>query len=347
MSAGYLQINGEQVKIVSGHVAAKKGWLYWVLNLPDATGVCRPKWVATHLKEKGNKTKAKDMLNDVRAEWTKKNYLTLHDLEEKSDSEGSVIIEKKPEQEAPLFYDLLLEWLEYKYRIATQQALGKKSLELNTYAGYETNVRNPIGPYFQKHPIKVTELSKEDLEEFYTAQLIQEEKSVTTVKHYHAVIHGALEYAIEQKLIKANLSSRIGFPSQKAFKGDYYYIHEVRELFEVVKDTKMEIPVVLACFYGLRREEVLGLKWSAFNFANNVFTIRHTVTSCNVKGEHRELVKDRAKSKTSLRSLPLVPFIKSWFLEKKQSKRPTKSYVGGPTPKSSRIISVSILWASG
>ncbi len=121
-----------------------------------------------------------------------------------------------------MFYALLLEWLEYKYRVATQQFLGKKSLELITYAGYETNVKNSIGPYFLSHPIKVTELSKEDLEEFYTAQLIHEEKSVTTVKHYHAVIHGALEYAIGRKLRKANPSSRIGFPSQKAFKGDYY-----------------------------------------------------------------------------------------------------------------------------
>ncbi len=88
------------------------------------------------------------------------------------------------------------------------------------------------------------------------------------------------------------------------------------------------MPVVLACFYGLRREEVLGLKWSAFNFANNVFTIRHTVTSCNVKGEYKEPVKDRAKRKTSLRSLPPVPFIKSWLLEKKAEQGDNKQLCG-------------------
>ena len=333
MSAGYLQINGENVKIISGHVSAKKGWLYWVLNLPDASGVCKPKWVATHLKEKGNKTKAKDMLGEVREEWTKKVYLELHGLKEKSDTESNVTIiaaeEKTEENESsPLFSDFLMQWLDYKYQIATHQALGKKSLELNTYAGYECNVKNPVGPYFQSHPIKVVDLTKEDIEDFYTFQLVQKQKAVTTVKHYHAVIHGALEYAIELKLIKANPADRIGFPSQNSFKGDYYYIHEVRELFEAAKGLKMEIPIVLACFYGLRRSEVIGLKWSAFNFANNVFTIRHTVTSCNVKGEHMEIAKDKAKSKTSLRSLPLVPFIRNWLLEKRAQQEKNRKLCG-------------------
>ena len=329
MSAGYLQINNEQVKIVSGHIAAKKGWLYCVLNIPNADGVCKPKWIATHLKEKGNKTAAKNMLPGIRAEWTKKAYLATHELVETKNSQGTTVYQKAEEvKRVPLFHELLDEWLEYKYKLATNQALAKRTIELNTYSGYEMNVRNPVGPYFKELAIPINELTKEIIERFYEIQLVEKKKVVSTVKHYHAVIHGALEYAIDQKLLTSNPASRIFFPQEEKFKGDYYTIEEVMTLFEKVKGTKLEMPVVLAAFYGLRRSEVLGLKWNAFNFTNNVFSIRHTVTSCEAKGKKHLIAKDRGKSKKSRRSLPLVPFIRDWLLEMKEQQAHNRKLCG-------------------
>ena len=53
MPAVHLQENS---KLISGHVAEKKGYLYWVLNLTDENGKRKPKWIPTHKKVKGNKT---------------------------------------------------------------------------------------------------------------------------------------------------------------------------------------------------------------------------------------------------------------------------------------------------
>ena len=67
--------------------------------------------------------------------------------------------------------------------------------------------------------------------------------------------------------------------------------------------------VALAAFYGLRREEVLGLKWDAVDFKRKTITIRHTVTEARVDGITSIIEKDRTKTKSSHRSLPLVkPF---------------------------------------
>ena len=41
---------------------------------------------------------------------------------------------------------------------------------------------------------------------------------------------------------------------------------------------------MLAAFYGLRRSEIVGLKWDAIDFAGNTLTIRHTVTTCHIDG---------------------------------------------------------------
>ena len=69
----------------------------------------------------------------------------------------------------------------------------------------------------------------------------------------------------------------------------------------------MEFGIVSAAFYGLRRSEVVGLKWSAIDFEKKTITIRHTVTETTVDGKHAIIEKDHAKTKSSNRTLPLVP----------------------------------------
>ena len=93
-----------------------------------------------------------------------------------------------------------------------------------------------------------------------------------------------MNYAVDKNLIPSNPADRIIISKPEPFKGDYYLDSEVLNLFEVIKGHKIELVVLLTAFYGLRRSEVIGLKWSAFDFNHNCFSIRHTVTTCNVKG---------------------------------------------------------------
>ncbi len=59
-------------------------------------------------------------------------------------------------------------------------------------------------------------------------------------------------------------------------------------------------------FYGLRRAEVMGLRWEAIDFEAKTLTIRHIVTSTRIDGKKILVEADRAKTKSSLRTLPLV-----------------------------------------
>ena len=105
-------------------------------------------------------------------------------------------------------------------------------------------------------------------------------------------------------------------------------------LFNVLGQTiddgkeKIELVVLLTAFYGLRRSEVIGLKWSAFDFNHNCFSIRHTVTTCNVKGERVTIKKDKAKNKSSLRTYPLIPFLKERLLEAKKQQEENRKLCG-------------------
>lgn len=62
----------------------------------------------------------------------------------------------------------------------------------------------------------------------------------------------------------------------------------------------MELIVYLTAFYGLRRSEVLGIRWSAIGFDNKTITISHKVVT--VTDENKN---SKTKNKSSYRTLPL------------------------------------------
>ena len=84
----------------------------------------------------------------------------------------------------------------------------------------------------------------------------------------------------------------------------------------------------MAAFYGLRREEIIGLKWNAIDFENNTLTIQHTVTECNLDGKHIEVASDTAKTDSSLRTMPLVTNFREMLLAKKEKQEHYRKLCG-------------------
>lgn len=56
-----------------------------------------------------------------------------------------------------------------------------------------------------------------------------------------------------------NPADKVELPKKERFVANFYDSHEMNELFTIVRDTPLELPVMLAAFYGLRRSEVVGL----------------------------------------------------------------------------------------
>ena len=114
--------------------------------------------------------------------------------------------------------------------------------------------------------------------------------------------------------IQSNPADRVERPKKNRYVGSYYDNTEVQKLFEIAKGTHLEIPIFLGAFYGLRRSEALGLRWDAIDFTNNTLTINHTVTSCMVDGKKVQVAQDTTKTKSSMRTLPLIPTFKERLL---------------------------------
>lgn len=287
-----------------------------------ATQVCEIK--TSTLESYYNHEKAKNRA-------TKKTILQLHEIITLSldyavtlgwiESNPAKGINPATDEVSVLFTDFMLEWLEMmKSRVAE-----------TTYSSYNSGISHSIIPYFQGKGYTLTDMEENPkyIQDYYQHEL---SKGLTpnTVIRRHANIRKALQHAFQLDLIKSNPADKIERPKKNDYTASYYTGDELTVLFEVSKGDPLELPIILAAYYGLRRSEILGLKWEAIDFENEKLIIRFTVTEVS-KGAGKGNViveKERTKSKSSRRVLPLVPIIKDTLLKMKQEQADNKRLCG-------------------
>jgi integrase len=90
-----------------------------------------------------------------------------------------------------------------------------------------------------------------------------DEKSLSpnTVHKHHACIRKALDYGLKQQFVHRNVSDAVELPRKDKFTGQSYTRDQLNTLLDGVRGTNLELPVHLAGYLGLRREEIVGLRW--------------------------------------------------------------------------------------
>ena len=283
--------------MVAGHLTLKNGRYYAVLNYRNAGGQRKTKWIALGLPEKGNKRKAEAELARLRAEF------------EPPKEVGALSSDM-------LFADYLLEWLE----------IAKGRLAVATYSSYAAMIKKPVGPYFRQRNLTLRELEARHLQMFYSEMLRKVKPN--TVIHYHAIIHSALKYAVKADMLVQNVADKVDRPKKNSFQPVFLSAEEMQKMFEALRGTKLELPVLVAAFYGFRRGEVLGLKWDAIDFERGTISVIRTVTTITLDGKQTEIEQQSAKTKSSLRTLPLIGSFREYFLQVKEAQELNKQICG-------------------
>ena len=283
--------------MVAGHLTLKNGRYYAVLNYRNAGGQRKTKWISLGLPEKGNKRKAEAELARLRAEF--------EPPKEVGDLSSDM-----------LFADYLLEWLE----------IAKGRLAVATYSSYAAMIKRPVGPYLRQRNLTLRELEARHLQMFYSEMLRKVKPN--TVIHYHAIIHSALKYAVKTDMLVQNVADKVDRPKKNSFQPVFLSAEEMQKMFEALRGTKLELPVLVAAFYGFRRGEVLGLKWDAIDFERGTISVIRTVTTITVDGKQTEIEQQSAKTKSSLRPLPLIGSFREYFLQVKEAQELNKQICG-------------------
>ena len=197
-----------------------------------------------------------------------------------------------------LFTDFITDWLK----------MMKSRVEITTYTSYERAIVHKIVPYFEPlhYTLQDMEQHPKYIQDFYQHEL-DRGLTANTVIHYHANIRKCLQYAFQIGMIRSNPADRVERPRKEKFKSEIYSGEELEQLFKAIQGDPSEFGVIMAAFYGLRRSEVVGLKWDAIDFENKKISIQHTVVTAKVNGTVTEIARDKTKTKSSCRTLPLIP----------------------------------------
>ena len=169
-------------------------------------------------------------------------------------------------------------------------------------------------------------LEARHLQMFYSEMLRKVKPN--TVIHYHAIIHSALKYAVKTDMLVQNVADKVDRPKKNSFQPVFLSAEEMQKMFEALRGTKLELPVLVAAFYGFRRGEVLGLKWDAIDFERGTISVIRTVTTITLDGKQTEIEQQSAKTKSSLRTLPLIGSFREYFLQVKEAQELNKQVCG-------------------
>ncbi len=170
-----------------------------------------------------------------------------------------------------------------------------------TRDGYNHMYYKYIKPYFEALNISVGALKPSHLTDYYKYLIEKCGLSPNTVEKHHQLIHVCLNAACDNDIIWRNPDDKAKRPKCIEYVGTPYESDELKKLFDVSKGTVLEIPIYLAVYFGLRRSEVLGVRWSDIDFTNGKISICNTVTRQKVDDKYKAVASDKMKSKTSRR----------------------------------------------
>lgn len=221
---------------------------------------------------------------------------------------------------SPYFTDFLIDWLK----------VIKTNVKATTYAGYENCVKKQVIPYFdEKHPgLRIDALTAKHIQDYYAYEINVKKVKANTVKHRHANIHKALSHAFKMDLIVVNPADKVELPKNEKYRGHFYNAEQIEKMFEIFRGDPAEFGVIAAAYYGLRRSEVIGLKWEAVDFVNKTITIQHTVNEANIDGRHVLVMSDSTKTKSSCRTLPLVPPFEALLIQMREEQERNRKLCG-------------------
>lgn len=278
--------------MVTGSLQERNGKYVIFLNLyPNGKGGKRKqKTISIGLPVKGNKRKAQELLEEYKRRYSGEEVLT----------------DDMKSQDSPLFAEFLREWL----RIV------KPTIERTTYDSYASMINSRLDKHFRRLGVTLAEVEAKHIRQLHES-ILKDGCKANTVHRYHAVVRSALNYAEKNELIEKNPVKHIKLPKKDKFISEYYTKTEMAELFEATKEEPLAVVIRLAAYYGLRRSEALGVRWSNVDFERKTISINHKVISSKENGKRITFTEDKLKTDSSFRTLPLIPVVVEYLLEVK------------------------------
>ena len=284
-------MTGQQYITIKGSLHDEKGTYIVRARVPDPeTGKIKQRSKTTGFKVKNNtKRKAEVAMREILAQWEEEANRTVY-------------------PDDPLFS-------EYVQKFLDRSAMDHRE---NTTCSYTRYAKTHIIPALGN--MKVRDIKRQHIQALYDS-LYEKGLSPNSIRKYAVIVSGALNIAVLDEIIPYNIAKdgSIKIPKAKRYRGEVFDQTQAETLLEVAhkEPEPMRSAVVLALCYGLRREEVCGLRWSDIDFTRNEMYICNTVTQ-----NGGTIFRDEdTKTEKSRRYLTLVESTVPYLKELKETQK--------------------------
>jgi integrase len=150
----------------------------------------------------------------------------------------------------------------------------KLTMRPNSYRQYYSTVHHHFIPALGH--IKLQKLTTEMIQAFF-AQKQKDRLSAKTLANIHSVLNSALENAVVWGLIGRNVAKAVGLPPIQRYEAQTLTVEQAKRLLEVARGSRLEALLLLALTTGMRRGELLALRWSDVDLDSRVLHVRRTM----------------------------------------------------------------------
>ncbi len=187
----------------------------------------------------------------------------------------------------------------------------QSTVRLRTYERYEQLVRLHLVPVIGRIPLQ--KLTPQQVQSLYT-QKLKAGLSRTTVNTLHAMLHKALEDALRWNLVARNVCDAVSPPQRDRYEIQPLTKQQSQQLLAAAHGHPLEALYILALATGMRRGELLALKWQDLDFATKTLHVRRIYT----RAAGNRYIEAEPKTEKSRRSIALPALVVDLLLQHRE-----------------------------
>lgn len=197
----------------------------------------------------------------------------------------------------------------------------RPGLRISTYVKYKKLIHSYIVPALGN--IQVQKLTPQHVQSLYT-KLAKAKLSAKTIHNVHGLLHNALDNAVLWNLVPRNVIDRVTPPRLERHEAQALTLEQARRLLAGVRGHRLEAFLTLALTTGMRRGELLALRWSDIDFQTGIVWVHRTVDFI----PHYGYVETEGKTKRSRRKLLLPGFVIDVLIQHRQEQLEQRAEMG-------------------